>query len=281
DVIQPTIGIFTNIGQAHDAGFQSADEKADEKIKLFTNCRQIIYCKDHALIHRNVQSCKAEKIAWSKADDSADWFVRDIRIQNSETYFTLIHRANVFAINIPFTDEASLENAVHAFIAAYTIQPDADLLIDHMQHLPAISMRLELKKGVNNCTLINDVYSADLASLEIALHYLNQQSGNDAQEKHVILSDIDGSGEVEEKLYEQVAGLLQQHQVQHFTGIGESILLHKKLFEKNGCETNFFKSTEEAIAHLKVITIANQVILIKGARRYRLERISNILSQRT
>lgn len=279
-IIQPTFGIFTNIGSAHNAGFKNTEEKIAEKLKLFTHAETVLYCKDFKAIDNQMQLLSAKKITWSKYSDESDWQLKNITTEKGETQFELHSAIHKYNISIPFTDAASLENAVHAFIAASVFNADIEALIPMMKILPSVSMRLELKKGLHNSTLINDVYSADIASLEIALHYLNQQSGNGAQQKHVILSDMDGSGEDEEKLYTHVAQLLQQHDVKYFTGIGEDLVQHKQLFAEIS-NTEFFKSTEEALQNFKPEIIANHVVLIKGARRFMLERISNVLTQRT
>lgn len=281
NVIQPTVGIFTNIGSAHDAGFTNRDQKISEKMKLFASAQTLVYCNDDFAVERHMHVLSAKKITWSKNGKHADWQVKDIITQQGQTVFDLHSATHNYTISIPFADAASLENAVHAFITANLFVKNAETLIPLMHMLPQISMRLELKKGMHNCVIINDVYSADIASLEIALHYLNQQSGNGAQEKQVILSDIDGSGESEEKLYTQVAELLHQHGVKYFIGIGKDIAHNRKLFAEKIQHTQFFISTEEAIAELKTDDISNRVVLIKGARRFTLERISNMLAQRT
>lgn len=279
-IIQPGFGIFTNIGSAHNAGFKNQEEKIKEKLKLFTHVETVLYCKDFKAIDNHIQLLPAKKIIWSKHADDSDWKLKNIKIEKGETHFELHSASNQYNITIPFTDTASLENAVHAFIAASVFNADIASLIPLMKILPSVSMRLELKKGLHNSTLINDVYSADIASLEIALHYLNQQSGNGAQQKHVILSDMDGSGVSEDKLYTQVLQLLQQHDIKYFTGIGKDLFKHHQLFQEIS-NTEFFKSTEEALQNFKAETIANHVVLIKGARRFMLERISNMLTQRT
>ncbi len=280
NIVLPGFGIITNIGSAHNAGFKNRQEKIAEKIKLFAKAQTVLYCCDDVELDSAMQSLPATKITWSKAGGNGVWQLSDIQIKENKTSFTLRCAADSYAITIPFTDAASLENAVHAFIAATFFSKDIDVLAGTMPLLPAVSMRLELKYGLNNSILINDVYSADIASLEIGLHYLNHQSGNGAHEKHVILSDMDDSGEAEDQLYVQVARLLEQHDIRHFTGIGDAMMRHRREFSAIP-STAFYPTAEDAMKQFRPESVANHAVLIKGARRFMLERLSGLLTRRT
>lgn len=285
-VIQPTIGIFTNIGPAHDEGFTDLYEKVKEKLQLFTGTQLdvLFYCIDYKPVADNIQKHIPHGIttSWTKTGNiNADISVKNIQIEKTKTVFdiTLIGR-NIKGLEIPFTDEASLENAVYAILAADTAGIEETQLRERLKTLPSVSMRLELKKGLNSCWLINDVYSSDIASLEIALQFLQRQKQN--LQTQVILSDIDESGTDAAELYKKVAGLIAENKIKFFTGIGAEITAHRNFFETvSGLETNFFSSTENFIDTYLPAEFENRFILIKGARRFALERISNLLSQKT
>lgn len=285
-VIQPTIGIFTNIGPAHDEGFSDIHEKVHEKLQLFTSdtLDVLFYCIDYKFISDNIQKQIPHGIttSWSKTgNDDADISVKNIRVEKQRTLFdiSLIGR-HLKDLEIPFADEASLENAVFAILASDNAGIEETLLREGLKTLPAVSMRLELKKGINNCFLINDVYSSDIASLEIALHFLQRQKQN--LQTHIILSDIDESGVDANVLYKKVAGLISENKIKYFTGIGEEISSHKNYFEKiSGLQTDFFSSVENFLESFSPVEFENRFVLVKGARRFALERISNALSQKT
>lgn len=285
-IIRPTIGIITNLGKAHAEGFENDEEKLEEKLKLFRQSEILICRKGNTLIDNAIQKNKLRSVSWSTdADTRADVLIKDIERLPDETLFTMEIDSKAIHFKIPFADEASFENAVHAILTAFIITRTLDhtnaeaveLITEQAETLPVVSMRLELKKGIHNCLLINDVYSADLNSLSIALHFLNQQS--EGLKKTVILSDFDQTGEEDISLYEKVAELLIANKVEIFYGIGHIISRNKNQFEK--LNAAFFESLNQFIEKYPGLNFSDQIILIKGARRFQLERISNLLALKT
>ncbi|MBC8173224.1 MAG: bifunctional UDP-N-acetylmuramoyl-tripeptide:D-alanyl-D-alanine ligase/alanine racemase [Chitinophagales bacterium] len=296
-VIDPTIGIFTNIGPAHDEGFANREEKIREKLKLFTGkkMRVLFYCCDQQEVKAAIKTTFRKEItrAWSMKDNpEADILVKNITggftgrdmqtelLQQKTTFDIVLSGRKLYKLEIPFPDEASLENAVNAIIVADCLGMGEDELREGLKTLPTVSMRLELKKGIHNCQVINDVYSADISSLEIALHFLRNNKQN--LHTHVILSDIDESGADEKSLYSEVASLLAENKVDFFTGIGEAITRQRKSFEKiKDLTITFYPNTEAYVQQFNPNDFHDQFILLKGARRFRLERINNLLAQKT
>lgn len=285
-IIQPTIGVFTNIGTAHDEGFINREEKIQEKLKLFAGDQLdvLFYCIDYPLLSKNIQAQikSGIGISWSRhANNHADIQIKNISVKNSYTVFDifLIGR-QIKNLEIPFTDDISLENAISALLVADNAGLDVEELRSLLKTLPPVSMRLELKKGINNCQIINDVYNSDISSLEIALHFLQRQKQN--YHTHLILSDIDESGISADALYLTVANLVKENHLNQFTGIGKEISSHKKLFEGiTNLKLSFYDDTLSFIKNFNADLFHNQFILIKGARRFELEKISNLLSKQT
>ncbi len=284
-ILHPEIGIITNITNAHNEGFKNAEVKTEEKLKLFKHSNCIIYRKDYTNIDKLIPN-KIHKISWSTVkENNADAFIQDIEILTHETLFTVFYKNNHFHFNIPFTDAASLENAVHAILSAiYILEIKNDLNANTIELLtrqaasfPSISMRLELKKGIGNTILINDAYSADIASLQIALQFLNHHAAT--LNKTVILSDFDESGEEASKLYQKIASLLKTNGIKTFYGIGESISSYKDYF--TGIKTIFFTDANDFIQNINIADIESEIILLKGARRFQLEKITTLLSLKT
>ncbi|MBL7924938.1 MAG: bifunctional UDP-N-acetylmuramoyl-tripeptide:D-alanyl-D-alanine ligase/alanine racemase [Bacteroidia bacterium] len=278
-IIQPTIGIFTNIGSAHDENFADTREKIREKMKLFTRVSKLIYCRDYAGIHEVVQSGEVLQpgvsvFTWSKKS-KADLQVGRINRKEHETEVQAIYRNNFIGIRIPFTDDASIENALHCWALLLYLDMDPDEIARRMELLSPVAMRLEMKEGINNCSVINDSYNSDLGSLTIALDFMNQQKQH--RRRSVILSDILQSGKDEAQLYRQVAELLQQKGVNRLIGIGPALSRQQDQFMS---EKQFFQDTADFLRELNYGAFSNETILIKGARSFGFERISRALQQK-
>ncbi|MGL6267724.1 MAG: Mur ligase family protein, partial [Chitinophagaceae bacterium] len=281
-LIRPTMGIFTNIGEAHSEGFSSQEEKISEKCKLFRDCETLIYCKDHKAIDLQIQGLlkinKGLKIlTWGESPD-ADLLIRAIHKTPVGTGIEAIHNGSVYTIQIPFTDTASLENAMHCLAMMIYLSIDSDLIAARMQDLPVLAMRLELKEAINKCSLINDSYNADWSSLQLALEFLAQQQQH--QKRTLILSDILQSGKKETSLYGDIAQLLKQLGIQRLIGIGPAINNHAKLFENKITDCVFYPATDVFLEQFHPSMFREETILIKGSRSFEFERIAQLLEQK-
>ncbi len=277
-VIQPTVGIFTNIGEAHSEGFISLAQKVGEKLKLFTRVNTLIYNNDQkellgVIIGTGILE-NLNTFSWG-ADENSDLQVVEKQIQGASTKIRAIYQEKEQAIEIPFSDAASIENAIHCWAAMLVVGYAPEVISKRMVSLTPIAMRLEQKEGVNNCTIINDAYNSDYNSLTIALDFMQQQ--NQHKEKVVVLSDILQSGRDEEELYGNVAGLLKQKGISRIIGIGNAISRHAGFFDM---EKDFFPTTRDFIAGFPMASLRNQTILLKGARIFEFERINRLLQQK-
>ena len=279
DIIQPTIGIFTNIGEAHQEGFSSIDEKVKEKSLLFSSAQKIIYCSDYKEIDSLLNQSK--KLDWSRKKPAA-LQITSIEKQTGSTIIKANYRQNELSITIPFTDDASVENAINCWCALIELRIGAERIQKNMQQLRPIGMRLEMKKGINNCTIINDSYSADLSSLQIALNFLSQQKQH--IKRTVILTDFLQSGKTDKELYSSIAYELHRNNITRIIGIGEKIKQLPGYFtlkEKEKTETLFYSSVDDFIKSFDANRFSGELILLKGARAFELERIGRLLEQKT
>lgn len=289
-IIRPTLGIFTNIGEAHNEGFLNIRQKINEKLQLFVRASLLVYSKDYPQLHECIlhfhhQEKKGKQennalqlFTWSRKTE-AD--LRIIQVERSATFTNIeaSYQGRLVSIRIPFVDEGSIENAIHCWCILLHLEINDALIRQRMEQLSTVAMRLELKQAINNCSLINDSYNSDLGSLAIALDFLQQQKQH--PKKTVILSDILQSGKNEAALYEAVADLLQQKQVDRLIGIGKNISREKQRFQQLPMlQSNFFLTTDEFLAHLPVIPFHHETILLKGARIFEFERISKLLEQK-
>lgn len=279
-IIKPTTGIFTNIGQAHSENFSSQAEKTKEKLKLFKDVQALIYCKDYTEIHEAVKTDEELKdtqlLTWSKKT-TATLLIGKITKSATDTEIQGVYNNDFLRIKIPFTDDASVENAIHCWLFMLYSGYENKQIAERMMMLSPVAMRLELKEGINNCSVINDSYNSDLGSLSIALDFLEQQKQH--PKKTLILSDILQSGKNEEALYKEVAELVERKQVNRLIGIGEAISRQQHLF--NHVEKTFFPETKDFLKTFVNSMFGNETILLKGARVFGFEEINNVLQQKT
>lgn len=288
-IIQPSIGLFTNIGEAHSEGFLNVRQKINEKLALFRNIQQLAYCKDYpelneAIVHyaNNIkgpsESGRIKLFAWSHKND-ADLCITATTTEAGKTTINAIYRDKAIAITVPFTDPASVENAIHCWCIMILLGVKQDIIEERMPLLQPVSMRLELRHGINDCTIINDSYNSDLTSLLIALDYLEQQKQH--QNHTIILSDILQGAKPDAEMYEEVAELVSRRNIQRFIGIGPALYKHKANFRQyKKLRSIFFKSTEEFLKKFHLISFDNEAVLLKGARMYKFEKIGKLLEHK-
>ncbi len=278
-IILPSIGIITNIGEAHSENFVNLEQKAREKLKLYSQAEVLIYCKDYLPIHNEILNTDIlpttiKLFTWSRKT-RADLQISRITKGNGEATIQGIYLNDFKEISIPFADDASIENAIHCWAMMLLMNYDDDLIAERMELLSPVAMRLELKEGINNCSIINDSYNSDLGSLAIALDFMNQQKQHD--KKTLIISDILQSGRNETNLYEKVASLATTKNITRIIGIGESISRHEGLFPMKKL---FYNTTEQFLKDYTPLHFNNETILLKGARAFGFERISKLLQQK-
>ncbi|MDR3217593.1 MAG: bifunctional UDP-N-acetylmuramoyl-tripeptide:D-alanyl-D-alanine ligase/alanine racemase [Dysgonamonadaceae bacterium] len=276
-IILPTIGIFTTIGEAHQENFSSLEEKCLEKLKLFKNTDRIIYNEDRTLVKYCMEHAglSDRTYAWSKINVHAPLFISRIEknIDRTQIEWRTEHKAGKIAI--PFTDEASIEDAIHCLAFMLLHRSSVDFL--RFEKLEPVAMRLDVNKGIQNNILINDTYNSDINSLSIALDFMSRRSMDSRLKRVLILSDILQSGMVPAAFYRKVAELVGQKQVQEIIGIGPNLLSHSNLFNM---EKRFYPTTESFLDSGYWRNLKDAIILIKGSRMSRFERISEQLEEK-
>ncbi len=285
-IIKPTIGILSNIGEAHQEYFVDIRQKVNEKLMLFVKSDTLIFCRDHASISERIYSMAFFKektlLDWSKKNKEATFFITE-NINNKtnsakvHTKLQCIWKENTHSIEIPFVDEASIENAIHVWVLLLYFNINEDQIKSRMSSLRSIAMRMELKAGINNCSIINDSYNSDINALSIAINFLEQQQQH--IKKSVILSDILQSGKSPDELYKQIAHLINNKSINRFIGIGKEISHYKNLF--NNKEIFFYNGTQDFIDYFPFSSFNNETILLKGARNFEFERINKALGSKT
>jgi alanine racemase len=276
-VIDPDIGVITNIGEAHSRNFADNCQKAAEKLKLFINCSMIIYCADHSLIHELISKDKnlGKKIliSWSFIDREAGIFVTRKQLTGGGTLLTISYKGVSNEFEIPFSDRASVENAITVAAVCLALGIGTDLLRKGLSELVSVAMRMEMKGGINNCTLIEDFYNSDPGSLGIALEYLRSQNH---LKTILILSDFIQNGRDEEELYTGIADLVSKMNIDSFIGIGKALMKFSFLFASGSA---FYLSTDDFVRDFNSSGYSDSLVLIKGARIFEFEKIGRLLEQ--
>ena len=275
-IIRPTIGLFTNLGEAHQENFSGLKQKCEEKLNLFKNAEVLIYCSDNKLVEISIvqSGFKGKLFSWGKSDKAT---VQMLKIEKSvsTTKVEFKYSGLEKSVIIPFTDDASIENALHCVSVMLFLGIETDEIAKRLLQLEAVAMRLEVKEGVRECLIINDSYNSDLNSLGIALDFLNQQATAKNLSKTLILSDILQTGLSSENLYKTVAELVANKNIQRIVGIGTEISKHADKFQL--AEKTFFDETEDFLKSPLIREFQQEIILLKGSRKYHFEDISEKL----
>ncbi len=274
-IIQPTIGVMTNLGPAHQENFSSLQEKCLEKLSLFKDCQVVVYEADDPVVSECVDQAmlKGDHLAWSRRDPNSPLFIRDVRKEETFTTVNYTYLGTDGSYTLPFVDEASIQNSIHCLAVCLYLRLPATDIAARMSRLEPVAMRLEVKQGVRGCTLINDSYNSDVNSLDIALDFMNRRP--ESRRRTLILSDILQSGMPVEELYAKVAEMVNRRKVDRIIGVGPDIMAQSQRFHM---DKMFFVSSEALLQSGMLDKLSNEVILLKGSRKFNFEAISEHLS---
>ena len=251
DIILPTVGVLTSLGSAHQENFSSLEEK----------------CNDY----------DGQLLAWSEHDTTAAFYVNSIeKHETTSTINYIWQQTTQGSYTLPFIDDASISDSITCAVVALHFGVQPDVLAQRMAVLEPVAMRLEVKEGQHGCTLINDSYNSDINSLDIALDFMNRRPDQKRRERTLILSDIYQSGETEQQLYADVAALVKERGVKKFIGIGTALGRQQQAFE--GLETKyFFDNINDFIGSKVFKSLHDEVILLKGARSFGFDKLTELL----
>jgi alanine racemase len=280
-MILPTVGLITNIGEAHQENFKSAKEKCMEKLSLFIDSDVILYNADNKLIENALDAmCLSYKsIGWSRMDTDAALFVNSVEKGENSTKLRCTTMGIVHEYIVPFVDDAFIEDVIHCMAVMFYLSPAGIISKDDVfASLEPVAMRLEVKDGINGCRLINDTYNSDINSLYVALDFQQSRRADKELKTTVILSDILQTGTTLKSLYGRIAELLERKKVDRLIGIGHGICGHKHLFKN--METAFYNSTSEFIHSFRPDMFRDEIILLKGSRSFYFENITTLLEKK-
>ena len=279
-IIQPTIAVLTFIGDAHQRNFSSLQQKCREKLLLMHNAKTIVYCKDDELVHQEVSQSgyKGLNLAWSMTDATAPFYIKAVDKNALTSTIHYIYNGQEGVYSLPFIDEASVRNSATVAVVALHLGLSPEHLAQRMEALEPVAMRLEVKQGQHGCTLINDSYNSDVNSLDIALDFMSRRPDHKGRKRTLIISDIYQTGEPLDVLYGEVSRLSVQRGVDKIIGIGPQIMAHADLIKVK--EKFFFHDVTSFIHSAVFQSLRDEVILIKGARRFGFDNITELLVQK-
>ena len=276
DIIQPTTGIFTNLGQAHQENFHSPEEKCEEKLMLFKDCESLIFPADDDIIFRTLKKSdfKGRKLAFSFTNPDVAFFVKKVETAGDMTRISYVYEGQENSFEYPSL-LSPIDSIIITALAALHLGITPEVLAERMKQLEPIAMRLEVKEGQNNCILINDSYNSDLASLDIALDFMNRRQDKQRRKMTLILSDIEQSGLSNEEISREVLDMVQRRGITKLVTIGQQITSGA-----GSIQFANYPDTEAFLISSTFGTLSDEIILIKGARRFRFDRITDLLVEK-
>ncbi|MCH8554607.1 MAG: bifunctional UDP-N-acetylmuramoyl-tripeptide:D-alanyl-D-alanine ligase/alanine racemase, partial [Schleiferiaceae bacterium] len=273
-IIQPQLGIFTNIGSAHQGNFIDIQQKIAEKATLFHDVSKLLYCKDHPLLAETLPQLvpNATQLTWGKTPDN-QLVIGTIEQEHQITHVHSHFQGTPLALTIPFSDAAGIENALHTAFLGLVLGLSPDAVAEGIAKLEPIAMRLEIQPGYRDNIIINDSYNSDPESIRLALQFLEQHRNE--RKALLILSDLGHMGQAAEEEYRRIAALLQAHQPLQLIGVGTDLRKYAAFFPEDSA---YFTDTAAAKDYLFQSTFRDHIILIKGARAYQFDLLSEALS---
>jgi alanine racemase len=280
DIIQPTVGVLTSLGSAHQENFRSMEEKCMEKLELMHDTEAMVYCSDNDTVSRCIRRLqyKGEKVAWSQCDEQVALFVKRIENKGQSARITYIWQGEENTYTIPFIDEASIEDTITCAAVALHLGLTPGQLADRMPKLEPVAMRLEVKEGQRGCLLINDSYNNDINALDIALDFMQRRESAGSLAKTLILSDIFQTGTPPEKLYAQVSDLAVKRGISKFIGIGPELSAQADKIQI--ADKQFFADVNHFLSSDAFAALHHELILLKGARPFGFDQITEQLEQK-
>ena len=276
-IVSPTIGVLTNIGGAHQENFSSLQEKCSEKLALFRDSEVIIFNGDDELIMGAIEQAlpSIRKMAWSRTHVDMPLYIASVKTEDKSSTITYCYQGAEGYYTLPFADEASIENSIHCLAVCLYLQLPPHVIAQHMACLEPVAMRLEVKEGKNGCTLINDSYNSDIASLDIALDFMARRPEREGLERVLILSDLQQTGLPAPILYAKVAELVESRGIERIIGIGPQLVESAGLFS---IKKSFYTDTASFVQSAEIGLLRKALILVKGSRSYGFDQIAEQLT---
>lgn len=278
-IIQPTLGLFTGIGPAHDENFSGRDQKVNEKLNLFINCKDLIAFNDSELMAGTLQPfAKRHNIRLFTIGNSNSCDLQVISITPNANHVEIqaAHDDTTFSLTSPFSDEASVKNTLLCLATMLFLGYKPEVAAGRILSLEPVAMRMQQIEGIQNCILINDSYNNDLMALEMALDHLRHNNARPG--KCIILSDIFQSGLEPDEMTLKLSELINRYQPAKFVGIGNTMA---SLKGKLQCQTWFYRTTADFIRYHPLSGFHDEVILLKGARSFQFEQIRDVLQRQS
>lgn len=289
DFIDVNIGVLTKIAPVHLEFFKSIDNILKEKTKIFKNIPKsgwAVLNIDDEKLNNYKQSINNCNLMTYGIDHEADVWATDLQIIRRSHFvgmnFKIRYKGNIIPIFLP---RALGKTQVYAFLAG------ASVALIHGINLVEISIladkyfsprgRTNLLKGISNANIIDDTYNSSPQAVKMALDLLFEIKEKEIirGKTIVVLSDMLELGESSVEDHKGIGKYIAENSVSRIdylftTGemakyISESAL--SSGFDKN--TINHFEKKSELIDRLKTIIQDDDLILVKGSRGTKMERV--------
>ncbi|AJQ52014.1 MAG: UDP-N-acetylmuramoyl-tripeptide--D-alanyl-D-alanine ligase [Rickettsia conorii subsp. raoultii] len=273
-ILKPNIAMITNISEAHLEFFNSLEEIAEAKCEIFANFSK----NDIAVINADT-NCYNKILSILKNLSITDIhsFGRSsktsaelILYENLGEQVYLKYKINnkVLDVTIPFIPRHFTENYTGVLLIIDILGKDIEIAANHLANISPTKGRGEII-NIQNCRVICDYYNASPQSMKAALEYLKQVP---AENKTAIIGDMLELGENSKRLHEKLVQYILDAACSKVYLVGVNTkyiddLLPSKIAKK------YFKNVDELITHITDLFEGNELMLIKGSRGVKLDKI--------
>ena len=272
---QPNVALVNNVMPAHVEGFGSVDAIARAKAEIY----QSLSDNDVAVInlddrYANDMMCELptkNRLTFSLFDHNACVHADNIQTQARGTHFTLCAAGARCDIQLNVIGQHNLANALAATCCALAAGANIEHIVKGLEQFEAVSGRLNIIRGLHDCTVIDDSYNANPGSVCAAIDAVKNIPGN----KILVLGDMAELGSEAKSAHASVGDYARAAGFYSLYSAGILSALAAKSF---GPTAQSFGQQSELIKQLKKIVTDETVIVIKGSRSAHMDKVAQALT---
>jgi UDP-N-acetylmuramoyl-tripeptide--D-alanyl-D-alanine ligase len=274
---RPDVAVITNVGAAHIEGFGSIDGVATAKAEIIQSLASdgvAILNADDPYFSKWQAIAEVRKVITFGVSSVADVRAENISSARVEQHFNmqfdLLVEQDRVAITMALAGEHNVKNALAASAAAIALGVSLEQIQQGLQQVKAVPGRLQLGTALTGGRIINDTYNANPSSLAAALQVLKDCSGD----LWCALGAFGELGMNSEQMHRDMGVAIKQAGVTRLFAIGAMAKHSVQAFGKGG---EFFSTHENLISALQQGMATETVLLVKGSRAQKMERVVNAL----
>lgn len=280
-MIKPDHGILTVISKAHIGGLGTLQKTFEQKKELFRNLRPdsfLVLNADDEISMALKNETQARVISFGFSENADVRAVSWSEHPGQGSTFLMRLFGEEIEINLFAPGRFNILNALAASAAARMMNVGCDLIRRGLAEFRPSPMRLEIHTTVTGVTLINDTYNSDPASIRGALDVLSKIGAG--RRKIAIISEMLDLGLHSSEEHLAVGQEVARVKVDYLITVGENAALIARSASQGGVSRDRISNVrtyDEAARELEKIMNSGDVVLFKGSRWFRLERLAREL----